>query len=229
MQASHVDVSVIIPCHNYSHFLPEAIASALNQERINVEVIVVDDGSTDHIQSVLRQLADPRLRSIHQAQRGIGAARNAGAELAAASMLAFLDADDLWRGDRLIRAVTTIKNENRDHICFAMLQEFLDSSIASSTQSVPLIRKVPGISASSCVVSREIFLKVGRFDETLESGEFIDWYVRAQHEGISTYVDPEVLIYRRIHSTNRDRQRRASSKEYARILMRKIKLEQGRL
>lgn len=225
MQGPPIDVSVVIPCHNYARFLPDSVSSALEQENVNIEIIVVDDGSTDDLREVLELLADPRLTVIHQQQAGIGAARNAGIERARGSLVAFLDADDRWSPTRLSRAKSAIESSEQPLMAFAMLQEFLDPGIDVSTPHIPNVRTVKGISASSCVVSREVFDQVGLFDPELESGEFIDWYVRAQEQGIETYVDPEILIFRRIHQSNRDRQGRDSSKEYARILMRKIKTQ----
>ncbi len=227
VQGPPIDVSVVIPCHNYARFLPDSVSSALDQVHVNVEIIVVDDGSTDDLREVIELLADPRLTVIHQQQAGIGAARNAGIERARGSLVAFLDADDRWSPTRLSRAKSAIESSKQPLMAFAMLQEFLDPGIDTSTPHVPKVRTVKGISASSCVVSREVFDQVGPFDPQLESGEFIDWYVRAQEQGIETYIDPEILIFRRIHQSNRDRQGRDSSKEYARILMRKIQTQRG--
>lgn len=108
-----------------------------------------------------------------------------------------------------------------------MWEEFLNTGIVISTTHVPEARTVKGISASSCVVNREVLEYVGPFDPHLESGEFIDWNIRAQELGIETYVDPETLIFRRIHQSKRDRQGRESSQEYARILMGKIQRQRG--
>lgn len=222
-----VDVSVIIPCHNYAHFLTDSISSALNQVDVNVEVIVINDGSTDNFDEVVGTFSDPRLRVIAQPNSGIAGARNAGVANSAGRILAFLDADDRWRNDRLFRAKTAIESAPRPLLCFAMLQEFLDPGLDIDSGPVPHVRTVRGISASSCVITRVVFDQIGPFDSTLESGEFIDWYLRAQALGVEEFVDPEVLIYRRVHSLNRDRQGRESSKEYARILMRKLKSQRG--
>ena len=227
MQHPPVDVSVIIPCHNYAQFLPDSVGSALSQVGVNVEVIVVNDGSTDNFDQVITALSDPRLRVINQPQSGIAAARNAGSSVSVGSLLAFLDADDRWRENRLARAKSTIESTPQPLLCFAMLEEFLDSGLDLDHAPVPHVRTVRGISASSCVITREVFERVGRFDPKLESGEFIDWYLRAQSLGIEDFIDPEVLVYRRVHTFNRDRQGRDSSKEYARILMRKIRSQRG--
>lgn len=223
MHCPPLDVSIIIPCHNYARFLPDSVGCALSQVDVSVEVVVVNDGSTDNFDQVIAALSDPRLQVINQLQSGIADARNAGVSVATGNLIAFLDADDRWRDDRLTRAKTTIESTSHPLMCFAMLEEFLDPELVAGSGSVSHVRSVRGISAISCVVSRETFERVGPFDATLESGEFIDWYLRAQSFGIEDFVDPEVLIYRRVHAFNRDRQGRESSKEYARILMRKIR------
>jgi glycosyltransferase involved in cell wall biosynthesis len=223
MTAHQKDFSVIVPCHNYSQFLNDSVGSALAQKGVALEVIVVDDGSTDDIVAVVDKIGDSRVRLIHQPHSGIGAARNSGVGEAKGDFLAFLDADDTWREDRLVRARQTISEHPGTSLGFAMVQEFLDPSIELIHGAVPQVRKMAGISASACVMQRDVFDIVGKFDEDLEAGEFIDWYIRAQRCDIESIVDPEVLVFRRIHGYNRDRRSRDSSKEYARILMRKIR------
>src|SRR5437773_3781756 len=91
----NVTVSVVIPTYNYARYLPEAIDSALAQTHAPLEVIVVDDGSTDDTPRVLAVYGD-RIRVIRQANRGPGAARNTGIAAARGEYVGFLDADDVW-------------------------------------------------------------------------------------------------------------------------------------
>lgn len=218
-----VEFSVIIPCYNYGQFLRDSLSSALSQKNVTLEIIVVNDGSTDDSFEAVQQLQSPYIRLINTPHRGIGAARNRGVAEATGSFLAFLDADDAWREDRLIRARKRIYENSTPSLSFTMVQEFLDPSMDAGQKRLPEVRRMVGISASACVVKRAVFDTIGQFDESLESGEFIDWYIRAQRLGVETDVDPDVLVFRRIHQYNRDRRSRESSKEYARILMRKIK------
>src|SRR2546423_7727277 len=94
----NVTVSVVVPAYNYARYLPQAIDSALGQTHPPLEVIVVDDGSTDDTPRVLDAYGD-RIRAVRQANQGAGAARNAGIAVARGEYVAFLDSDDLWRPD----------------------------------------------------------------------------------------------------------------------------------
>src|SRR5215813_10638726 len=96
-------VSVIIPVYNYDRYLAEAIESVLSQTYQHLEVIVVDDGSTDRSGAVARSFAGRGVRYCYQAHAGIGPARNKGVELAQGDLIAFLDADDRWPSEKIER------------------------------------------------------------------------------------------------------------------------------
>lgn len=102
-------VSVIIPTYNCAEFLREAIESVLQQEYSNLELIVVDDGSTDDTPEVLRSFTDPRLTVHRQAKAGVSAARNAGLDRARGDYISFLDADDRWLPGKLNRDISLLQ------------------------------------------------------------------------------------------------------------------------
>ena len=104
-------VTVITPAYNASATLLEAVKSALAQTVSDLEVIVVDDGSTEPVAGVLCELDDPRLRVIRTGvNRGVSAARNVAVAVARAPVLAQLDADDLWRPDHLADLLPALEN-----------------------------------------------------------------------------------------------------------------------
>ncbi len=92
-------ISVIIPTYNYAQFLPKAIGSVLQQSYPNIEIIIIDDGSTDHTSQVIP--AHPAIKYFYQKNKGLAAARNAGIDHSHGSSLVFLDADDWLEKDGL--------------------------------------------------------------------------------------------------------------------------------
>ena len=102
-------VSVIIPTYNRARFVGEAIESALAQTYRNMEVIVIDDGSTDNTQDVLKKY-EGRICSISQNNAGVSSARNTGIKAASGDWIAFLDSDDVWLPQKLSLQMTEIKN-----------------------------------------------------------------------------------------------------------------------
>jgi len=97
---SDLTTSVIIPCYNRAEMLREAIQSALDQTCPPLEVIVVDDGSTDNSAAVAKSFGPP-VRTLRQANAGAAAARNAALDVAKGEFVAFLDSDDLWKPEKL--------------------------------------------------------------------------------------------------------------------------------
>lgn len=104
-------VSIIMPCYNAARFIDEAIASVLAQTEASWELIVIDDGSTDGSAEIVRRFTDPRIRLITQANAGVSAARNAGLASSRGEFVAFLDADDRMRPDRLQLPLTILAGD----------------------------------------------------------------------------------------------------------------------
>jgi glycosyltransferase involved in cell wall biosynthesis len=127
-------VSVIIPTHNFADFIEDAVASALNQDVVGLEVIVVDDGSTDDTPDRLARISDPRLRSIRLAHGGVGVARNRGLSLARGRYFAFLDADDRWRPGKLARQIALLESEPDVGFVFTNFVRFDDRGFHPETQ-----------------------------------------------------------------------------------------------
>src|SRR5262245_57747116 len=92
-------VSVIIPTYNRRDFIREALASVLAQTCQDFELIVVDDGSTDGTEEIVREF--PGARYVFQENQGVSAARNVGAALSQGELIAFLDSDDFWQPEKL--------------------------------------------------------------------------------------------------------------------------------
>lgn len=212
-------VSVIIPVYNYDRFLGEAIESVLGQTYKNVEVIVVDDGSTDRSSEVTQSFADRGVRYCHQANAGIGPARNKGVDLAQGEFLAFLDADDCWPSEKLERQLRAFADDPSLEMVFGQAVQLHNGpEWEQGVKKLPASGMVPGIIPGTMLVKREAFIRVGPFPGGIKVGEFIDWYSRAVAMQIRSLVMPDLFLWRRIHDSNTGIRERQSRSDYARVL-----------
>lgn len=214
-------VSVIIPVYNYERYLGEAIESVLGQTYRHVEVIVVDDESTDRSADVAKSFAGRGVRYCSQGHAGIGPARNKGVELADGDFFAFLDADDRWAEDKLEIQLRAFEKDPALEMVFgqaAQLQNGPEWDSGVKDRKLPASGMVPGMVAGTMLIKREAFARVGEFPGGLKVGEFIDWYGRAVQLQIRSLVLPDLFLWRRIHDSNTGVRERQSISDYARVL-----------
>lgn len=222
-------ISVIIPVYNYDRYLGEAVESALSQTYQHLEVIVVDDGSTDRSAEVARSFAGRGLRYCHQVHAGIGPARNKGVELAQGDFIAFLDADDRWPLEKIERQLRAFETDPALEMVFGQalqLQNGPEWESGVNDKTLSAAGMVPGMVPGTMLIKRDAFSRVGKFQGDLKVGEFIDWYARAVELQIRSLVLPELLLWRRIHDSNQGVRERQSVTDYARVL--KAKLDRRR-
>lgn len=222
-------ISVIIPVYNYDRYLGEAIESVLNQTYKQLEVIVVDDGSTDRSGEVARSFADRGVRYCHQVHAGIGPARNKGVELAQGEFIAFLDADDRWPLEKIERQLRAFESDPALEMVFGQavqLQNGPEWESGVNDNKLPAAGMVPGMVPGTMLIKRDAFLRVGAFQGDWKVGEFIDWYARAVELKVRSLVLPDLFLWRRIHDSNQGVRERQSVSDYARVL--KAKLDRSR-
>lgn len=181
-------VSVVIPAYNYAHFLPEAIDSALSQSYPKVEVIVVDDGSTDPTPEVAAKYGD-RIRYIRKQNAGLPAARNTGIQNASYPFIGFLDADDQWKPDFLQRAMAQFSELPPEFGLVAAQAIYIDER-GKEFELKSLAWAVHGrldhrdillktrFSPSAVVARKSALEAAGLFDESLRSSEDRDMWIR---------------------------------------------------
>ena len=186
-------VTIVIPAYNYATYLPFAIESALAQTYPNVEVIVIDDGSTDHTPEVVQRYL-PRIRCHRKLNGGLSAARNTGTALARGEFIVFLDADDLVKPDMVERCMHTVHNWPRPVDVVAGLTyainkqgEVINATIPTpfaKDQEIPRQDIVVGTRFSvTCLVRKEALLRIRGFDENLRSTEDRDAWIRIAQDG----------------------------------------------
>jgi glycosyltransferase involved in cell wall biosynthesis len=213
-----MSVSVIIPVRDGEAYLAEAISSALLQKEA-AEVIVVDDGSQDRTPDVVAHMNDERLIYVRQERLGAAAARNRGVDCARADLLAFLDADDLWSPGKLAAQTRALATGGVD-IVFTGIEEFVspELSLDEASSLLPRAGPLPGVSVVTMLMRRADFMRVGRFDEAIGTGEFLHWFARAQEIGLASLTLPQVYARRRLHLANHGRLFAADRGAYAAIL-----------
>lgn len=219
-RAKSVDkISVIVPVYNGEKYLREALDSVLNQSVKPFEVLVVDDGSTDTTAELARQYGE-RILYIRRSNGGAAAARNDGVKNATGNYIAFLDADDYWDTQKLERQLREIKKPDAANMLFGMVSQFYSPETGEDFRKQYQCpgEPVKGTHPGTLLMKRDDFLKVGFFSTEYKTGEFIEWYQRAQEAGMSSAFLPEVLIYRRIHPLNHGILHKQQTDDYARIV-----------
>jgi glycosyltransferase involved in cell wall biosynthesis len=216
--------SVVIPVYNGEKYLGEAVESILNQHFKPCEIIVVDDGSTDGTEAICKVYGD-KIIYLKQANQGAAAARNLGVDKASGTYLAFLDADDLWTANRLRDGITGMLKPDSADILFGMSEEFYspDTDEAFRKRYKCSQKPMKGIHPDTMLIKREAFLKVGYFSTEYATGEFIEWFTRAEATGLSHRIFPFVHMKRRIHYTNHGIVHKANTSDYAKIVKEMLK------
>ncbi len=212
-------ISVIIPVHNGERFLAEAIRSVLAQTLPPNEIIVVDDGSTDASAEVARAFGLP-VRVLAQPNLGPAAARNLGVENACGDLLAFLDADDLWLPDKLARQTQVLRADPACAAVLARVENFLSPELDAS-QAARLAKTAAQsgeFAIGALLIRRAAFLRVGCFDARLRHGDFIDWWARASQLPLAYTVLPDLVLRRRLHSSNLTRREQEGRRDYLALL-----------
>ena len=216
-------ISVVMPAYNAEQFIDDALDSVLAQTYQNFEIIIVNDGSSDRTGEVVKSYIDKdnRIKLLNQKHSGTACARNLGINNAKGSLIAFLDADDVWHPDKLTKQIAFMYKESGSLVkfvsCLALIID--DKNISQGLISGRVLegncyRKMleeGGISGGSIVlVRKECLDEVGGFDSLLEPYEDWDMWIRLTRSFKIATV-PEILVgYRRSNS--------CSSRNYKRLM-----------
>jgi glycosyltransferase involved in cell wall biosynthesis len=211
-------ISVIIPTFNSGKFIAHAVQSVLDQTYQRLEIIVIDDGSTDTTKDILREF-NGHIRYCYQENRGPSAARNTGIKIARGDYICFLDADDIWMPNKLEVQLAFMKQYDDISLVFSDTEAVdlatgLHISILPQTEfRFDLISQIPlqdaftklllanFIPTSMVMARKQCFAEAGLFDEGLRVTEDKDMWLRIAARFKIAYV-PCILGKKRIHASN---------------------------
>lgn len=202
MKSGSANISVIIPTRNREAFLREALHSVLSQTVTPLEIIVVDDGSTDGTAAFVRGLGHP-VRHVVQQQSGPAAARNAGLVLAAGEYIAFLDDDDEWPKDRLEAQLPHLVDHPGIGMVLGHTQRMIKRTATDGSDYFEAYREpVRLFHLGAGLFRKSLFESVGNLDERMRYAEDDDWFMRAEEMNIGTVFLPGISLFYRFHDSN---------------------------
>jgi glycosyltransferase involved in cell wall biosynthesis len=215
-------ISAVIPTYNSANFITDAINSILIQSYPIEEIIIVDDGSTDGTEEVIRNLQARGVRYIKQSNQGPSSARNQGIMLAKNEWIAFLDADDQWTPNKIKLQVSSLIRDKEIRLIAADMKEIdqygvsLTTSVLAKhnllasfqklngkpvTQALTLLLQKNFIPTGTVLVARQTLLEAGLFNEAIRFGEDLELWAKIAARNPIVCL-PEILLLRRKHSNN---------------------------
>lgn len=225
-------VSVIMPAYNASAFIEEAIQSVLNQDLANIELIVVDDGSSDGTPELAARFGD-KVKVLRQKNAGPAAARNRGVAAAQGEFIAFLDADDVWLPRKLALQVQFLRNYPDVGVVYGTFlrwHSLPDGSFSEPPEPIHMDKQFDTIPEHSgwvyktllfdnvihiitAMVRRSVFESIGGLDESLATGEDYDFWLKvSQQFRVAKFI--RTLAYYRMHADSITKVPRKENNEY---------------
>ena len=208
--------SVLIPCYNAARYLAEALESVFSQGVALHEVIVLDDGSTDETERVVAAFGE-RVGYHRQPHAGIAPARNQALELSSGDPVAFLDADDAWPAGSLDARLSALEADESLEYVYGEVEQFVSPDLPEEwarLHGAADLTASPARLAGAMLVRRRAYIRVGGFNETLRLGEMVDWVARADDRGVCNRCLSQLVLRRRLHTTNTGLTQQGSRGDY---------------
>jgi glycosyltransferase involved in cell wall biosynthesis len=196
------NVSVIIPVFNGEEFLGAAIESVYRQQPHPLEIIVVDDGSTDNTARIAKRFR-PLVRYIYQANQGPAVARNTGLKVTEGDVIGFLDADDQWNDNRLNLQLMIFANNPQAEIILGHSQLIVKAYASDGTTVFqPYSEPWLFLNFGSAIYRKSVFERIGFGDESLFYADDLDWFMRVREEQVHIIVHKDIVLLHRRHDRN---------------------------
>lgn len=202
-------VSIIIPSYNADKYIKEAVDSALAQTYKNIEVIVIDDGSSDKTKKILTPyIISNRIKYFYQKNQGLSAARNTSIKNSQGEYIALLDADDIFLPAKIEKQVNCLENNSQCDVSYCDLYHFWDEApdkllklnykYYSGADVLPRLLEKDFIAPLAVVLRKSVFERFGYFDENLRRSEDLDFFLRLAYGGVQICFLPEILAKLRL-------------------------------
>ena len=203
-------ISVVIPLYNKERHIENTINTVLSQSYKEIEIIVIDDGSTDKSAEIVQKITDRRLRFIRKKNEGVSITRNLGVSEASNELVAFLDADDEWKPDYLER-IHSLYQKYPNAAIYATNYSVVEQDGKSYTLDYPEIDFEEGLIknyfysaytftplwTSAVCVRKSIFQQMGGFPTNIRNGEDLDLWCRIALKHPIAYINKPLAVYRR--------------------------------
>lgn len=220
-------ISVIMPVLNGERFIEVAIQSILNQSDVSLELIIVNDGSTDATQEIVNRLGQehPNIKMIEGPKSGVANARNAGLSAInkKSAYIGFLDADDVYPQGRLYRQTKYLAQNPSLQWVNGLMQIFEDLD-ERTLRPVPGSRHmtIRGIQLGSCLFRREVFERLEGFEINMGHGEDTDFFLRLLESEMPYFSDDDIAVLYRRHDCNMTNEINATRRGFMLALKRSI-------
>lgn len=204
-------ISVIIPLYNKEHFIAKTIESVLAQTYEDFELIIINDGSTDHSADIVSSFKDARIKYVEKENRGVSSARNFGLRMAKGDFIAFLDADDTWYSN-FLEQMMMLYDKYPNYYFFCCAQK--DRLIPTLPDGISIIddhcKYFYIYCTGSILLKKKVFDQVGTFREGIQHGEDLDMWLRIACKYKTVYINKELISYPHVTEGNLSRTLNAS-------------------
>lgn len=218
-------ISVVIPVFNGERFLTKAIDSVISQTYRPLEIIVIDDGSTDSTK--LKLTAYPEVKYFYQNNQGVSSARNLGIKKASGELITFLDHDDLLISDSIQRRADYFHNNLDINCLITMHQSFLEQGFDQPPWIPDTEFKEGTYGFGYLMAKRSMLEKVGGFNPKFRTGEFMEFFFHLKDFGFEIAKLPEITVLRRIHGENLSKNVRAMRENLLKSAKASIERQKG--
>jgi glycosyltransferase involved in cell wall biosynthesis len=220
-------VSCIVPVFNGERYLAQTLDSVLQQTYAPLELIVINDGSSDGTPDVIARFG-ASVRRVDQPQSGVAVARNRGIAEARGEFTAFLDADDVWLPRKISCQMDRFRARAAIEVSVTWIENFWtdEHEIPAEARGRGL-EPIPGYTSPTMLARSTVFARVGLFDAHLRTASCRDWFIRAREHDVVFDLLPEVLVRRRLHRANLSRLP-GKVDDYARVVKQHLDRRRGR-